>query len=285
MLRHAKQKDKELLDDICRVHGATDSLHCWWLGQSGFLLQWQGRHLLFDPYLSDSLTRKYAGTEKEHIRMTEQVVEPERLTFIDVVTSSHNHTDHLDKETLERVLFVNPDAAFVAPEANRQFAAERVEIDPGRITGLVDGHSAVVKDMRFHGIAAAHDERAFDEEGNDKFLGYVVEWGPWTIYHSGDTRLYDGLSERLARFEQIDLAFLPINGYKPERKVAGNLNAAEAVQLARETGMRTVVPHHFHMFTFNTVEPDEFAQLAGETGVNARVLENGERLTIQTSDY
>jgi L-ascorbate metabolism protein UlaG (beta-lactamase superfamily) len=29
----------------------------WWLGLSGFLIQWQGHHLLLDPYLSDSLTK------------------------------------------------------------------------------------------------------------------------------------------------------------------------------------------------------------------------------------
>ena len=52
------------------------------------------------PYLSDSLTAKYAGTDKPHVRMTERAIDPARLDFIDVVTSSHNHTDHLDHETL-----------------------------------------------------------------------------------------------------------------------------------------------------------------------------------------
>ena len=58
-LIEALQKDHVLLDDIVsRWHGGDLSI--WWLGQSGFLVQWQGRHLLFDPYLSDSLTVKYA---------------------------------------------------------------------------------------------------------------------------------------------------------------------------------------------------------------------------------
>ena len=63
-------------------------------------MQWNGRHLLLDPYLSESLTKKYAATDKPHVRMTRRVVAPERLDFVDVVTSSHNHTDHLDGETL-----------------------------------------------------------------------------------------------------------------------------------------------------------------------------------------
>jgi L-ascorbate metabolism protein UlaG (beta-lactamase superfamily) len=280
-LRKAQQKDDALLQDIEQARQEPNALHAWWLGQSGFLLQHQGRHVLFDPYLSDSLTRKYAGSDKEHIRMTERVIAPERLDFIDLVTSSHNHTDHLDRETLEPLLAANPKAAFVAPRANREFAAERLEIDPERIIGLTDGESSEVAGTRLHGIAAAHDERAFDEAGRDKFMGFILEWGPWTVYHSGDTRLYPGLEERLERFE-IDLAFLPINGFKPERRVSGNLNAGEAVNLARETALKTVVPHHYHMFTFNTVEPDEFERLAGDAGVDARVLENGERLTLKS---
>ena len=55
-----------------------DDLHLWWLGQNGFLVQWQGAHLLMDPYLSDSLT-KIAATDKPHVRMTKRVIAPRGL--------------------------------------------------------------------------------------------------------------------------------------------------------------------------------------------------------------
>lgn len=90
-------QDETFLVDV--RNAAPNQIHLWWLGQSGFLVQYQGRHLLIDPYLSDSLTKKYAGTDKAHVRMTERVIASKRLDFVDVVTSSHNHTDHLDGET------------------------------------------------------------------------------------------------------------------------------------------------------------------------------------------
>ena len=93
-------QDQAFLDSVRKVSGGRDIFHLWWLGQSGFLLQWNDRHLLFDPYLSDSLTKKYAFTDKPHVRMTETVITPGELNFIDVITSSHNHTDHLDADTL-----------------------------------------------------------------------------------------------------------------------------------------------------------------------------------------
>src|SRR5262249_43505472 len=117
------QRDEVLIGDIRRARAEADRLHLWWLGQSGFLLQWQGRHLLFDPSLSDSLTRKYAGTDKPHVRMTEPAVAPDQLDFIDVVTSSHNHTDHLDPDTLGPLLRANPAITLVIPEANRKFVS------------------------------------------------------------------------------------------------------------------------------------------------------------------
>ncbi|HAO96788.1 MAG TPA: hypothetical protein DCQ96_12085, partial [Verrucomicrobiales bacterium] len=72
------QKDDLLIEDMVGVEGAEDCFHVWWLGQSGFLLKWNGHFLLFDPYLSDSLTRKYEGTDKPHVRMSELVVDPSR---------------------------------------------------------------------------------------------------------------------------------------------------------------------------------------------------------------
>src|SRR3712207_4180795 len=109
--------DNSFLADVAAVRSHPAQLHLWWLGQSGFLIQWQGRHLLLDPYLSDSLTHKYAQTDKPHIRMTERVIAPERLDFVDVVTSSHNHTDHLDGETLIPLIHANPALHLIIPEA------------------------------------------------------------------------------------------------------------------------------------------------------------------------
>src|SRR5258707_114703 len=92
-------QDDEFLADVFAARDYPNDLHLWWLGQSGFLAQWQGRHLLFDPYLSDSLTSKYAATDKPHVPITERVIAPERIKFFDLITSNHNHTDHLDQET------------------------------------------------------------------------------------------------------------------------------------------------------------------------------------------
>jgi hypothetical protein len=54
--------------------------------------------------------------------MTERIIAPQKLTFIDVVPSMHNQADHLDAQTLRPILASNPKTKLVIPKANRAFA-------------------------------------------------------------------------------------------------------------------------------------------------------------------
>jgi L-ascorbate metabolism protein UlaG (beta-lactamase superfamily) len=271
-------QDDEFLENVQRARGDRDAFKLWWLGQSGFLLQWQDHHLLFDPYLSDSLTKKYALTDKPHARMTERVIAPERLDFINVVTSSHNHTDHLDADTLIPLLAANPKIEIIIPEANRELVVNRLNTMAELPIGLDAGKHTIHSGFTIHGVPAAHETIEKDEEGRCKFLGYVVEFGGWTVYHSGDTVRYPGQAETL-RHWSIDVALLPINGANPQRRVAGNLNGQEAAELARDIGARCAIPMHYEMFEFNTDSPAAFRTAALTLGVCARVLRAGERWT------
>ena len=268
------------LEDILRANQDPNHLHLWWLGQSGFLIQWQGYHLLLDPYLSDSLTKKYANTDKPHVRMTERIIAPERLDFIDVVTSSHNHTDHLDGETLIPLLQANPNLKLIISRANVNFAAERLQVLPERLTPIrADGDAIRVGPFIFNAIPAAHEALEQDKQGDHRYIGLIVDAGKWTIYHSGDCIPYGGLAARLRQWS-IDLALLPINGRDPERGVAGNFNAEEAAQLGKQISAGLVIPCHYEMFEFNTVSPEGFVTSAERIGQKYRLLRCGERLDL-----
>jgi L-ascorbate metabolism protein UlaG (beta-lactamase superfamily) len=270
--------DDAFLADVAASRAQKGGFRLWWLGQSGFLVQFAGRHLLIDPYLSDSLTKKYAATDKPHVRMSRRVVAPERLDFVDVVTSSHNHTDHLDGETLGPLLRANPALVLVIPEANRAFAAERLGTPPELPRGLDDGGEIEVAGFRIAAVPAAHEEIERDREGRCRHLGYVVRFGGFALYHPGDCVLYDGQVARLRPFA-VDLALLPINGRAPERRVPGNFTGPEAAWLASEIGARLAIPCHYDMFEFNTAAPDAFVAEAARLGQAVRVLRLGERFS------
>ena len=281
-MKPAFLKDDAFLSDVRSAPVGPGILHLWWLGQSGFLLQHNGQFLLMDPYLSDSLTRKYAGSDTPHVRMTERVVDPSRLDFVHACTCSHGHTDHMDPDTLRPLLAANPDLVVVVPESTRGTASQRLGVDHSRPIGMNDGVKRSVCGFTLTGVPSAHDTVETDDAGNHLYLGYVVQAGPWRLYHSGDTRLYPGMAERLAVFH-LDLGLLPINGWAPERRVKGNLDCSEAAALAHDAGIRLAVPHHFDMFQFNTGDPREFMAAAARVGLQGKVLRPGERMTLETA--
>ena len=262
--------DEALIADVHAASQDDGHVHLWWLGQSGFLVQWRGRHLLFDPYLSDALTKKYADTDRPHVRMTARAVDPAALTFIDVVTSSHTHTDHLDADTLGAIGRASPGVVIVVPEVNRMFAADRLGIAPDLLVGVDVGEAHHVGPFVIEAVPAAHEVLA------PQIVGYIVRCGRWTLYHSGDTVMYDGMIERLRSFA-IDVAMLPINGRAPERGVAGNLSGDEAAHLGAAVGARTVIPCHYEMFTFNTADPAGFVAACARHGQRCDVVRCGER--------
>lgn len=275
-------QDEALLADIRAAQSQPDHLHLWWLGQSGYLIQRAGRQVLLDPYLSDSLTRKYAGTDKPHDRISERVVAPERLDFVDVVTSSHNHTDHLDPDTLRPLASVNVGLRLICARANRDEALRRSGLDAAQVIGLDPDQpprAVAVGDFEFHAVPAAHETLERDDTGLYRFVGFVLKAGPFGLYHAGDTVLYEGMIERLRPFS-IQVALLPINGRAPERRVAGNLWGREAAALARQIGARLAVPCHYDLFAFNTASPEEFAAECQRLGQPFRVLKLGERLSL-----
>lgn len=293
--------DERFLADVCDTKKKAGMLDLWWLGQSGFLLHHREEWILIDPYLSDSLTTKYAATDKPHIRISRRVVDPvalgARLESVHMLTVSHAHTDHLDPDTLRPILSACRVRTIIAPQPVIPLAFERAATLSGhapRYVGL-DDDEVFEEGIKVTGIAAAHEMIERDQSGHCKYLGYVFSLSAipapddtqdsqpmkkeWTVYHSGDTVLYDGLAERLRPFK-IDVAILPINGRWPERRVAGNLSGREAAQLAKAIGARVVIPCHFDMFEFNTASPaDEFVPECKRIGQPYRILQQGERLS------
>ena len=111
--------------------------------------------------------------------------------------------------------------------------------------------------FRVRAIPSAHEQIDRDAAGRYLYLGYVIETEGLRLYHSGDSLAYDRLAGELGE-QPFDVLFLPINGRDPARGVPGNMTAAEAVDLAAQVRPRYLVPHHYDMFTFNTVPVETF---------------------------
>jgi L-ascorbate 6-phosphate lactonase len=260
-----------LLDEIEQADCPSPMI--WWLGQSGFAIKHRGRIVYIDPYLSESLTKKYKDTNKPHIRMTECPLNPADITHADLILCSHKHSDHLDPGTVPAMLIASMGASLVLPRSLVEHAAA-MGVPRERIFGTDAG--ARIQGF-IHVIPAAHEALDYTPETGYPYLGFVLRLGDVTIYHSGDCVPYDGLVDRLRPFD-VTVALLPINGSDPKRGVAGNFNIEQAAQLAADIGAEWLVPTHYDMFTFNTADPGDFVRHMDSRSAGARykVMQCGE---------
>lgn len=244
------------------------ALEIHWLGQAGFIIDIGGKRLVIDPYLSDSLAEKYRGTARPHTRMMAAPIAAGEIPFVDLVLSTHAHTDHMDPGTLPQLLSANPRARFVAPRASRSQAVERSQVNDDRLLLARAGEPITIsKDLTIIPTRAAHESLETDGEGDHRFLGYAILADGIGLWHSGDCIPFDGLEAEIARLHP-DIALLPVNGRHPELSengVPGNFFLHEAIDVARKAGAAHMIAHHYGLFDFNTEDPGAIDQAAMAT--------------------
>jgi L-ascorbate 6-phosphate lactonase len=164
---------------------------------------------------------------------------------------THEHEDHLDPGTLRVLVKQNEHAVLLAPAWCRE-SLLNIGCESSRIVDADTEQSLSLFEsrLRIQAIPAAHEELETNNQGQHRYVGYIIELNGVTIYHAGDTLIYPGLSE-LLRGHDIDLAMLPINGrdyFRTKRGIIGNMNYREAAEIAAEICVDAVIPLHYETF-------------------------------------
>jgi L-ascorbate 6-phosphate lactonase len=230
-------------------------LAVWALGQHGFLFKSAGKVVIIDPYLSNSVEEMVGSEEVK--RLVPIVVPPDELDMVDLVLVTHNHIDHCDLKTLDPLLKAAPNAPVVTSYKGRESLGE-LDIDMSRVTvPTIDESFSYGNDLTVTAIPAAHYEQEPDANGNPAYLGFIISFNGVTVYHSGDTVIYEGLVERLKQ-QPIDLLCLPINGrdwFREQNNIVGNMDYREAAELTATVNGKVLLPAHNDMFKGNRINP------------------------------
>lgn len=264
----------ELIGDVDRTHPTAGHLSAWWLGQHGFVLKSADAVLYVDAFLSP-----LPG------RAVPPLLSPRDITHADLVLGSHDHADHIDRDAWPDIAAASPACTFLVPELVRDSVVAEMQISPERIVGLNAGQTIQFGHTRITGIASAHELLDRDEKtGRYPYLGFVIESGGCTVYHSGDTCVYEGLLTALRQW-RFDAVFLPINGRDARRLAAnciGNMTYQEAADLAGALEPRLTVPTHFEMFPHNAEDPQLFMDYmrVKYPHLQTKVPEHGERIDL-----
>jgi N-acyl-phosphatidylethanolamine-hydrolysing phospholipase D len=237
-----------------------------WIGHSTFLVQLGGVNILTDPHWGHRASPVgFVGPE----RLVPPGLEFGSLPPIHAVVISHDHYDHLDTETVDRLAREHHPRFFV-PLGLREWLGARGITD---VVELDWWGSATFRNLTFVCTPAQHSS---GRGLNDQYLRLWSSWvvmGPTKrLFFAGDTG-YDARLKAIGeRFGPFDLAAIPIGGYSSFTGGHPNhVSPEEAVQLYEDVRGRLLVPMHWGTFAMNrepfSEPPDRLVREASRRGI------------------
>lgn len=215
------------------------------VGHATLLIQTAGMNILTDPVWSDRASPvSFAGPR----RVSAPGIAWGDLPPIDLILLTHNHYDHLDLPTLNR-LGGRFYSRLITPLGND--AVIRQPVQQLHITTHDWGEAVVVGPLTIHVVPCHHwSARGMGDRSMALWAGFVIDGPAGRILHIGDTGFDGGRPYRnLPGGGPLRLATLPVGAYEPRWFMAAqHQNPDEAVQGFRIAGASWGIGHHWGTF-------------------------------------
>lgn len=214
------------------------------VGHSTVLIQTGGINILTDPVWSERAS-PLPGIGPR--RFDSPGIRFEDLPPIDVVLITHNHYDHLDIPTIERLATAFHPRIY-AGLGNRALLASK---------GITDAHdldwwqgAELAHGIRLVAVPAHHfSSRGLCDHDRTLWASFVIEGPGGAIFFAGDTGLGPQFKEIRDRLGSPRLAILPIGAFLPRWFMSAvHLSPEEAIQALEILGARTGMAIHFGAF-------------------------------------
>lgn len=236
------------------------------IGHATVLVQVAGLNILTDPVWSERASPvAWAGPK----RVTAPGVAFESLPPIDVILISHNHYDHLDLATLQR-LHMAHDPLIIVPLGNECIIKKvlphaRIVAGDWHTQVAVNSVLTVTLTPAYHWSA-----RGIFDRRMALWAGFWLDTPEWKLWFAGDTAYGNGaiFHDLHARYGAPDVALIPIGAYEPRWFMAGqHVNPHEAVRIYQDTHATQALGIHWGTFQLT----DE-AILAPKAALEAALL-------------
>ena len=241
-----------------------------WVGHSTLLVQLDGLNILTDPHWGERASPvAFAGPR----RLVAPGMRFEDLPRIHAVVISHDHYDHLDTETVERLAREHRPRFFV-PLGLKPWLADHGAHD---VVELDWWQAAELRGVTFTCTPAQHSSgRGLHDQNLRLWSSWVIAGGGKKLWFAGDTGYTPALREIGKRLGPFDLAAVPVGGYSAwEARHPNHVNPEEALQLFEEQDARLMVPIHFGTFDLNrepfAEPPGRLLKAAVARGLEERV--------------
>ncbi|MES3082788.1 MBL fold metallo-hydrolase [Sphingomonas faeni] len=216
-----------------------------WVGHASVLIQTQGLNILTDPVWAEKAGPLDTGPR----RVAEPGIAFDALPKIDVVLVSHNHYDHLDKATLQR-LWQRDQPRIVTSLGNDsvigQTGAQATALDWGQRVAIKPGVAVTVTRNHHWG------SRWFTDRNRALWSSFVVTLPGGNVFFAGDTGMGDGKwPGEAAALGPIRLALIPIGAFRfvdGQMESGSHIGPVDAVEVYRRLGAAHAIPIHWGTF-------------------------------------
>ena len=225
-----------------------------WIGHATLLVQMGGINLLTDPHFSERTSAVQWAGPKRRVPLPMQLAE---LPHIELVLISHNHYDHLDRDT---VLALNAQPGgpplFLVPLGIERWMQQQGITNVQSLDWWDGRKLPAFPEIDVDFVPAHHwSSRTPADRNRTLWGGWVVRAPAFSFYFAGDTGYSADFAEIGRRFPGLDLAALPVGAYEPRWFMqAQHVNPAEAVRVHQDLGVRRSIGIHWGTFDL-TDEP------------------------------
>jgi len=239
-----KNIDVEKIDSLGIVNHDANTTQLTWFGHSAFLLEMDGKKILIDPMLGESPAPLAFIGPKRYSK--ELPIEIEKLPFIDAIILSHDHYDHLDYESIQKLK--GKVGQYFTPLAVGNHLIDW-GISKEKIHELNWWESVDFDGIELVCCPARHfsGRGLFDRE-TTLWCSWVITGKKDNIYFCGDSGYDTHFKEIGDKYGPFDISLMECGQYNEDWKLI-HMMPEEAVQAAIDLKSKLILPIHWGAFT------------------------------------
>lgn len=232
-----------------------DAIRVTWINHATFLIQTAGLNIVTDPVWSERVSPvSWAGPKRYHA----PGIRFEDLPPIDAVIVSHNHFDHMDVATLQRLAREHR-PRFLVPLGNSAFLerfgiSNAVDLDWWESASIGEKVEVVSVPVQHWSTRTRMDLR------KTLWSGYILKTPAGNIYFAGDAGLATGKAFQLTgeRYGPFRVALLPIGSHLPRWFMQDHhCSPADAIQAHGFLRSESSIAMHFGCFDLGDDSQDQ----------------------------
>jgi L-ascorbate metabolism protein UlaG (beta-lactamase superfamily) len=230
--------------DSLTIAKNRDSTKLIWFGHSTFLLQMEVQNILIDPMFGDvPAPHPWLGNKRYS---KELPIEIEKLTQIDAVLISHDHYDHLDYGSIQKLK--DKTNKFYVPLG---VAAHLISwgVDSKKIQELNWWDETQQNGIQLVFTPARHfSGRGFTDRWRTLWGSWVIKGKKENIFFSGDSGYDSHFKEIGEKYGPFDFAMIECGQYN-EKWEAIHMMPEQSAQAGKDLQANVMMPIHWGAFS------------------------------------